>query len=95
MRHLIDNILSLSPQNVAIEVIVLTSVLWVLVWVTILIDLLSSQRSGLSKCIWLGLASVPMLGGVFYAGVNLIYADWSSAFFWRKASKPKGNRLGK
>lgn len=57
-----------------------------------LVDLLGSQRSRLSKVFWAGLISLPMLGGIFYAGSNLVSADWSAAFFWRKATKPKGNR---
>ena len=95
MRHLIDNILSLSPQNVAMEVIILSVFLWFLVWVVVIVDLLASQRSRLSKVFWMGLASVPILGGIFYAGSNLMSADWSAAFFWRRAVKPQGRRTDK
>jgi hypothetical protein len=89
MRHLIDNMISLSPQNVATEILVLCIGIWIAIWVTSLIDALTSHQYILVKILWALIISIPGFGTALYALYSLAKADWSAPFFWRKSLKAK------
>lgn len=58
-----------------------------------LCDVVSNSKTFLSKTVWILIVSVPMAGAIIYALFNLLGADWSAAFFWRKSAKTKGKQL--
>lgn len=86
MRHLLENIFAVHPQNTSSLILVSGCAVWVVVWVVLMADILQSSRSGMWKAFWLIISSVPLVGGVLFALYMLLSADWSAAFFWRKVS---------
>ena len=90
MRHLLENIFSIHPQNTSDVVSVSALIVWGIVWLVMLVDIWQSLRSPLWKIFWSLFASIPLVGGVIYSVYMLFAADWTSAFFWRKL--PAGKR---
>lgn len=89
MRHLLENIIAIYPQNTSSLILFSGIALWVVVWIILMIDILQASRTGLWKFFWLVVASVPLFGGVLFALYILFLADWSGAFFWRKVTSAR------
>lgn len=86
MRSLLENIISINPQNTSINIVILGCALWLVMWLVMVIDIFQSSRSGFWKLTWTIVCSVPLIGGIIYAFYMLSLADWSSTFFLRKVS---------
>jgi hypothetical protein len=86
MRHLLENIIAVHPQNTSSLILASGLALWLVVWLVLAVDILQASRTGIWKFLWLVIASVPLLGGVLFALYMLFSADWSGAFFWRKVT---------
>jgi hypothetical protein len=81
IKHILNNILSFSPQNTSVLVWLFGAGLWILVLLLLLHDVFTSNRRGaLGKATWcVILTGLPIMSGIFYTMIELARADWSAS----------------
>ena len=89
MKRLFVNILSMSPQNTSDLVILLSVIVWVVLWVLLILDVVVSARGWYHKLVWFALCSVPILGGLIYSAREILRADWLAALAIRRHDSTK------
>jgi hypothetical protein len=83
MRRFISNLISLEPQNSSSLVMLVALGLWIVLWALLLADVRRKDCHWAMRFLWIGLVSIPALGGAIYALLELMNADWKSALHWK------------
>ena len=77
MRHFLDNLLRLQPQNLTLEALWLGWILYAVLALACLQDIWFSKKSWMKRTIWTLVISMPFMGIFFYAFFSLVTADSS------------------
>lgn len=88
MRHFLDNLLRLQPQNLIPEAIWAGWILYALLVLACLQDIWLSKGSRLGRAVWTLVISMPFLGIFLYALFSLITADSSFKELLRSRQNP-------
>lgn len=72
--HLLQNALTINPQNVSLLVLVLAGAAWAGILIVLLVDIFSDVRLGLAwKILWFSMiVLLPLVSGLLYGSFTLI-----------------------